>query len=156
MGQLGPFQIIILYILGVVAMIAEMFLPGIILGTCGFIACVSAIALAFHTGDTTLGTVLIVVGVITFPTLIFIWYKVVSGPFAVRNTEAGFTAAKEEHPGLVGAEGVSLTPLRPAGTARIQDRRVDVVADGEMIQPNSRIQVVRVDGNRVVVRSVKM
>jgi membrane-bound serine protease (ClpP class) len=88
--------------------------------------------------------------------LIVVWYKIVSGPFAVKHTEEGFSSAKEGMGDLVGAEGVSLTPLRPAGTARIKDRRVDVVADGELIAVNSRIQVMRVDGNRVVVRSVKI
>ena len=153
---MGTFEIILLYILGMVAMIVEMFLPGIILGTCGFIACIAAIGLAFHVGDATLGTILILVGVIVLPTLIIVWYKVVSGPFAVKHTEHGFTAAKEDLRELVGAEGLSITPLRPAGTARILDRRVDVVADGELIPPNSRIKVIRVDGNRVVVRSVKI
>jgi membrane-bound serine protease (ClpP class) len=153
---MGSFEIILLYILGMVAMIAEMFLPGIILGTCGFLGCIAAIGLAFHQENTTLGTILILFGVVALPTLIIIWYKVVSGPFAVKYTEEGFTAAKESHRDLVGAEGISLTPLRPAGTARIKDQRVDVVADGELIPPNSRIQVLRVDGNRVVVRSVKI
>jgi membrane-bound serine protease (ClpP class) len=149
-------EIVMLYILGMIAMIAEMFLPGIILGTCGFVACIGAICLAFYRGETALGAVLIVVGVVALPTLIIVWYKIVSGPFAVKNTEAGYTASKPEHQALLGAEGVSLTPLRPAGSARINDQRVDVVSDGEMVPPNSRIRVIRVDGNRVVVRSVKI
>jgi membrane-bound serine protease (ClpP class) len=149
-------EIILLYILGMVAMIVEMFMPGIILGTCGFLACIGAIGLAFYRGETMLGTTLIIVGVIFLPMLVLVWYKIISGPFAVRHTEEGFSAAKPELRSLVGAEGVSITPLRPAGTARINDQRVDVVADGEMIPPNSRIRVIRVDGNRVVVRSVKI
>jgi len=149
-------EIVMLYILGMIAMIAEMFMPGIILGTCGFIACIGAVGLAFYRGEMALGAGLIIVGVIFLPTLILVWYKLISGPFAVKNTEAGFSAAKPELQSLVGAEGVSITPLRPAGTARINDQRVDVVADGELIPPNSRIRVIRVDGNRVVVRSVKI
>jgi membrane-bound serine protease (ClpP class) len=153
---MGQLEIILLYILGMIAMIAEMFLPGIILGTCGFIACVGAIVLAFSRGDTALGMVLVAVGVIVLPALIIVWYKIVSGPFAVKHTEAGFSAAKPELQLLVGAEGVSITPLRPSGAARINEQRVDVVADGEMVPPSSRIRVIRVDGNRVVVRSVKI
>ena len=153
---MGQLEIVMLYILGMIAMIAEMFMPGIILGTCGFIACIGAIGLAFYRGETALGAVLIVVGVVALPTLIIIWYKIVSGPFAVKNTEEGYTASKAEHQSLLGAEGVSVTPLRPAGSARINEQRVDVVSDGEMVPPNSRIKVIRVDGNRVVVRSVKI
>ncbi len=153
---MGTLETVLLYILGMIAMIAEMFLPGIILGTCGFIACLAAIILAFNAGNPTLGTVLIVIGALALPTLVVIWYKVVSGPFAVKQTLAGFTAAPDDARDFLGAEGVSLTPLRPAGAARIKDKRVDVVADGELIPPNSRIQVVRVDGNRIVVRTVKV
>ena len=153
---MGQLEIVLLYMIGMIAMIVEMFMPGIILGTCGFIACVTSIVLAFYRGDSVLGAVLILIGVIALPTLIFIWYKVVSGPFAVRHSEKGYTAAKEEQQALVGAEGVSITPLRPAGTARINDQRVDVVADGEMVPPNTRNRVIRVDGNRVVVRSIKI
>ena len=149
-------EIMLLYIIGMVAMIVEMFLPGMILGTCGFLACILAIGLAFYWGETVLGVGLIIVGVIFLPTLILVWYKIISGPFAVKNTEAGFSAAKPELQSLVGVEGMSITPLRPAGTARINDQRVDVVADGEMVPPNCRIRVIRVDGNRVVVRSVKI
>jgi len=149
-------EIILLYIIGMIAMIAEMFMPGIILGTCGFIASIAAVGLAFYRGEMALGTGLIIVGVVFLPTLIVVWYKLISGPFAIKHTEAGFSAAKPELQSLVGAEGLSITPLRPAGTARINDQRVDVVADGELIPPNSRIRVIRVDGNRVVVRSVKI
>ncbi len=36
----------------------------------------------------------------------------------------------------------------------IEGERVDVVSDGEMIEAGARIQVMRVDGNRIVVRRV--
>jgi membrane-bound serine protease (ClpP class) len=54
--------------------------------------------------------------------------------------------------GLVGAEGVAITPLRPAGTARIGDRRVDVVAEGALIASGEPVVVTLAEGARVVVR----
>ena len=45
-----------------------------------------------------------------------------------------------------------MSALRPAGIADIGGARVDVVSDGEFIEPGAAVQVVRVDGNRVVVR----
>jgi membrane-bound serine protease (ClpP class) len=41
--------------------------------------------------------------------------------------------------------------LRPAGIARIDGRRVDVVSRGEMIESGSPVRVLSVEGNRVVV-----
>lgn len=55
---------------------------------------------------------------------------------------------------LVGAEGESLTVLRPAGKARIDGKLMDVVSDGPYIAEGAKISVVTVQGNRVVVRQL--
>ena len=54
-----------------------------------------------------------------------------------------------------GQEGVVLTPLRPAGTAEIDGRQVDVVSDGEFIEAGARVRVIRIEGVRVVVDPVQ-
>ncbi len=55
---------------------------------------------------------------------------------------------------LLGAIGVAATPLRPAGKTQFGDSFVDVVAEGGYIMPGARVQVVEVEGNRVVVKEV--
>jgi membrane-bound serine protease (ClpP class) len=57
-----------------------------------------------------------------------------------------------ERPSWLGAVGKSLSPLRPAGIADIAGQRVDVVSEGEFIDPGQDIEVVREEGNRVVVK----
>jgi membrane-bound serine protease (ClpP class) len=54
----------------------------------------------------------------------------------------------------LGKRGRASTPLRPAGIADIEGARVDVVSDGELIEPGTPIEVTRVDGNRIVVRQI--
>lgn len=56
--------------------------------------------------------------------------------------------------GLLGAIGVAATPLRPAGKVQFGDEFVDVVAEGGYIQPGTRVQVIEIEGNRVVVKEV--
>ena len=51
-----------------------------------------------------------------------------------------------------GEVGVALSDLRPAGIARFDDVRVDVVTEGDFIDVGSALEVLRVEGNRVVVR----
>jgi membrane-bound serine protease (ClpP class) len=63
-----------------------------------------------------------------------------------------FATAVELSPG---AEGVSLSILRPSGKARFVDQIIDVVTQGEFIPPNTSITVVRKDGMRVVVRATR-
>jgi membrane-bound ClpP family serine protease len=55
---------------------------------------------------------------------------------------------------LLGAIGVAATPLRPAGKTQFGDQFVDVVAEGGFIQPGARVQVIEIEGNRVVVKEV--
>ncbi|MFO0928062.1 MAG: NfeD family protein [Gemmataceae bacterium] len=55
---------------------------------------------------------------------------------------------------LLGAIGVAATPLRPAGKSQFGERFVDVVAEGGYIMPGTRVQVIEVEGNRVVVKEV--
>ena len=44
--------------------------------------------------------------------------------------------------------------VHPGGRAHIEGQRVDVVSDGELIEAGENIEVIRVDGNRIVVRSI--
>jgi len=57
---------------------------------------------------------------------------------------------------LIGKEGVARSGLRPAGLALIDGRRVDVVTEGALIENGARVKVVAVEGNRVVVRRVRV
>jgi membrane-bound serine protease (ClpP class) len=56
---------------------------------------------------------------------------------------------------LLKARGVSSSDLRPAGVARFGSERIDVVTEGGYVPSGSEIEVVRVEGNRVVVRPVE-
>ena len=55
---------------------------------------------------------------------------------------------------LLGKQGETLTPLRPAGTALIDSERYDVVSEGGFVDPNMPVEVVKVEGTRVVVREI--
>jgi membrane-bound serine protease (ClpP class) len=55
---------------------------------------------------------------------------------------------------LVGAIGVALTDLRPAGAGRFGDERIDVVSDANWIGAGTPIRIVRSEGYRHVVQAV--
>lgn len=56
---------------------------------------------------------------------------------------------------LMGREGVAVGDLRPSGVVRIGDERVDVVTEGDYVVKGSRVKVIQVRGNRVVVRALE-
>ena len=74
---------------------------------------------------------------------------------ATENKEAGFQAPPSELTSLVGKSGKAITPLRPAGAALINGHRVDIVTQGEFVAPETDIEVIFVEGSRVVVRSLQ-
>lgn len=55
---------------------------------------------------------------------------------------------------LIGVEGVTVTALRPAGMALLNDKKVDVVSIGTFIEKDERVKVIEVEGNHVVVRTI--
>ena len=68
--------------------------------------------------------------------------------------EVSATALIEQDHGLLNRSGTAFSTLRPSGKAQIDGQLVDVVTEGEFIDPGTAIEVVEVTGNRVVVRSV--
>lgn len=64
----------------------------------------------------------------------------------------GFIASDESR--FAGRTGVAESDLRPVGVARFGDERVDVVSEGEYVARGSTVQVVQVEGARIVVRAV--
>ena len=63
-------------------------------------------------------------------------------------TEADDSAA------LVGKRGVSLSALSPSGHASIDGRRMSVMTDGQFVEPNRPVEVVKARGAWIVVRAV--
>jgi membrane-bound ClpP family serine protease len=81
-------------------------------------------------------------------------------PFGKRLIPGGLTFASqasfdERDLALTGAEGTLESPCRPAGVARLAERRVDVVTRGEWLESGARVRVLEVQGNRVVVTRIE-
>jgi len=62
------------------------------------------------------------------------------------------THSQEDRSGLVGRHGTTVTPLRPSGRVRFGTDEVDVMTEGEYIDSNQEVEVMSVEGPRVVVR----
>jgi len=52
----------------------------------------------------------------------------------------------------VGKKGAALTPLRPGGKIVIDEKIYDAFSDGEWIDPKEQVSVVRLEGNKIIVR----
>jgi membrane-bound serine protease (ClpP class) len=146
--------IVVLFALGLSLIVAEIFLVGVVLGLIGLTCMLVSIYFGFEK-SAGLGWTLVAIAAASVPVLAFVWVKVINRVLAMKFTQAGYTSAQMQYKDLVGQEGVALTSLRPAGMARFGDKKVDVVSEGEQVEPDSRVRVIEVKGNRVVVRAVR-
>ena len=65
----------------------------------------------------------------------------------------GYTSVVDKSK-FLGAVGVCVTDLRPAGTITIDGEPVDVVAEGSFVKQGASVKVINVDGSRVMVRQI--
>jgi membrane-bound serine protease (ClpP class) len=78
------------------------------------------------------------------------WDGIQDGDGVVKSTTAGYDSLLF----LLGETGRTTTVLRPTGRARFGEMLVDVTSDGFFIEPDSLVEVVDVQGSRVVVKKV--
>jgi membrane-bound serine protease (ClpP class) len=165
---LAGWQEVLLLGLGLVALAAELFvIPGFgVAGVVGIVAIVTSMVLAMvgnqpTTADIAQALAVLAASFFITAAVVYAWLRHLpnSGRFSglllkgAGHRAAGFTTAPAR-PELVGQDGTAVTDLRPSGTARIGDERIDVVTEGEYVPLGSRVRVVRSDGYRHVVRAV--
>jgi len=160
-GDLAGYEVIIMFVLGVILMLVEAIMPGFgVFGIGGLLLTLVAIVLAASTAEAgikMLGVALLMAGVFLFFALRFLSRRGILRRFILEdaeNQESGYVAPLDQQH-LVEKEGEALTPIRPAGAAIIEGNRVDVVSEGDFIEKGATLTVVKVEGTRVVVREVK-
>ncbi len=148
--------IITLSLLGLFLVLAEMFLPGMILGLIGATLLVGAIVVGYIEYGPLEGS-MIFAGIGSVSILMFVaWMKYFQKTSMGRNLTLGtHLPSGDDLPSvdaLVGKSGVTTTDLRPSGRALINACRYDVLADTGFISSGASISVVLVEGTRIVVR----
>ncbi len=147
--------ILILFVLGLLLILAELVLPGMIAGIIGAGLLLTGTVMTFLQFGWVPGLLVSGSLAVVAMALFGVWLRVFPNSYFGRKlTLSKAVSASAPQPGqaeLLGATGVALTPLRPAGTARIHGQRVDVVAEGPVIEIGASVIVRRVEGIRVVV-----
>ncbi len=158
---LTTFGAIMLFTIGLILLVIELFVPGGVIGFLGLGTLVWSLFLAAkHSPFVTMSLAVAIVGAL----MMGLWLSRVSKKKMAlfekivltdeQRNEEGYVS-HEARMDLVGKRGVAITVLRPAGTALIDGERVDVVTEGEYIERHRPIEVIHVDGLKVVVRECK-
>lgn len=148
---------ILLLTLGLGLIVAEIFFPSFgVLSVMATGAIVGAIAMAFQESSG-LGIRFLLATAVLVPAVILLGFKLFpKSPFGKRMVAGGLSFPSQasldtRDLSLLGKEGPIEADCRPAGMARLDGRRVDVVTRGEWIETGVHVRVVEVQGNRVVV-----
>lgn len=149
---------VILFVLGIALLVSELFVPSFgILGILGTVSLIAGIVMASPNAESALLSLvvaLVAAGVVVFFIARRFKHRGVWNKFILKDrmtTEEGYVSSSSKSE-LLGRTGETLTPLRPAGTVRIDEERIDVVTNGEFIAAGVLVEVVKVEGTRVVVR----
>jgi membrane-bound serine protease (ClpP class) len=159
---LAGWEAIILFLVGFSLLLAEIFLiPGFgLTGISGIIAILTSIFLTFGNIIQAAYSILIALGftIVGFFLLIrYIpatrtWRKFIL--FTKQEKELGYTVGIKNSKRLIGKEGIVTTPLRPSGMVEVNGEKLNAITRGEYVDFNTKIKIISVEGNKIVVEAV--
>ena len=152
--------IIALFITGIVFIFIEIFVPGGIFGLSGALAIFGSIFLCFKNypslGFYALVLELVFAGIAIILALKFL-PKTKFGKYVILSKKESKKEGFVSHDSLENIkdkEGIALTLLRPAGKAKINGKKFDVVTEGDYVKKDGKVKVVMISGNKIVVRKI--
>ena len=150
--------IVLIFVTGIILLIIEALIPGFgAPGIGGIICIITSIILASDSIALGITSLIIALAFTIAAAILLLKYAPRNKYFdkIILRTElrkdVGFTSVISKET-LLGLEGTAYTSLRPSGTALIGDEKVDVVTEGEYIEKNEGIKVIRIEGRKIVVR----
>ena len=152
------YETIIMFIIGLVLLLLEFFVPGGIVGIIG--GALIIISLLFAGASIThmaysiiIAMFIAVIGMVIlmkfFGKKLHVFNKLVLRD--ATTTEEGYVSNTNRIE-LIGRVGEAITALRPAGVIVIDHERIDAVSDGSYIDKGKQVEVIKVEGSRIVVR----
>ena len=146
-------------LLGMILIIVEVFLPGFGLPGIGGIVLIGAgvVMGGVHFGSlTAVGALLVIIAVLA---VLVSWLLRQASRGGGKRSELFLQDREDLHKQkdmevLVGKTGLTTSVLRPAGFGDFDGVRLNVVTEGNFIEKGMPIEIVSVDGTRIVVRPV--
>lgn len=158
---LAGYESVLLFVIGLALLVAELFVPGGIVGVIGGVLMIISILFAgesvVHMAYSILIAVFIgIIGMVIvmkfFGKNLHFFNKLILRD--ATTTEEGYVS-NVNRLDLLGKIGDTITPLRPAGTIIVGNERIDAVSEGSYVQANRKVEVIHVEGSRIIVRETK-
>ena len=145
-----------LILFGILLIMIEIFItPGFIVGVLGTLFLVAGLVYTYKEyGDFSGNITLAITTGFLATTLILAFRNGAWSRFAITDVIHGKANNIDQLTINIGDTGKSISALRPAGSAIINDHRVEVHADGEFILANEKIEVVKKVQNRIFIKKI--
>ncbi len=149
-----------LYVAGLVLLLVEAMMPGF--GVAGISGVILVVISVVMISSSFYQAMLILIGTIAIAiALVVALYKLGYGKRYIKSmilnteqkNEEGYVSAKDNEKYL-GMRGTVVTPLRSAGTVLINGKRIDAVSEAEFIDKDMEVEVIKIEGSRIVVKRV--
>jgi membrane-bound serine protease (ClpP class) len=151
-----------LFFIGLLAIIVEFFVPAVgIIGIIGGGSIIGSVVFAYLDYGILIGSVFLLAALILIPLTIIFYFKIfpktIIGKKLILNTnqshESGFISfTQDKYKNLKGSSGIVIKGMRPVGTVEIEGQKYTAITNGEYLELDSKIQVFKVEGNRVFVK----
>jgi len=153
---------VFLYLVSALLLVAEVFIPsGGIISILSLGSLVGGLAI-FWKHSYTAGWIGIIVALVMIPTVLIISYRIFPKTKFGRavmlqppKRDLGDAIADTEKlKGLLGKQGVVITPLRPVGMCDFSGERVECVAESGYVDKGKIVEVIRVESTQLTVRII--
>ena len=158
-GVAGWFEII-LFVIGILLLVIELYIPGFGFWGISGIGCIALsvfMTLGGNMAAITMLSLSFVAAMVAFLVILKflpsskVWNKLILKE--AETLQAGFSSS-DDYSNYLGREGIVHTLLRPAGIVIIDGLSINVVSEGQYIEPGTTVKVVSIEGNRIVVQTV--
>ena len=152
---------IILFVVGIGFIIVEMFEPGFgvfgILGVISLIGCIFVTASTVAEGIMLTAFFFVILLIMLAIFLFFVSKGKLPGKLILKEAESrddGFSGTQDLSE-FMGKTGVVTSICRPVGNVDFNGVKIEVVSRGEFIEKGITVEVIKIEGNRVVVKAMQ-
>ena len=150
-----------LFLVGFILIGIEMLHPGIsmpgVLGSICLVVGVIISADSLQEGTTLAVIILAILGVMLAGILWFLSKGKLRSPIILneeQNKDKGYISSSDLNY-LLGKKGIAATDLRPSGMGNFDGIDLDVISSGKYIEVGTKIQIYKVKGSKLMVKSIK-
>lgn len=150
----------LLLFLGTALIFMELFVPGGVAGTIGFVLVLYAIAGLTNSMATFIVGLVIFIGLVSGA--IYVLVKVIPKD-KIKNklilhrqldSESGYNSNPLQDKSLEGQRGITISVLKPSGKIKIAGDIYYVSSEDKFIEKDKQVEIVKVSGNQILVREV--